>query len=188
MDIAALIKADKAKGARRLVEEYGNRLYETAFRLCGNETDAQDYTFRTLERAVERIESFVGKSSLFTWLYSILANIIRSDARRKGNNSLVFPGDVPEEGEGGLDAGEILAEREEAVAVRSAISVLPPELREVLVFRYYEDMTVPEIAHVLSLPEGTVKSHIHAAKKTVRAKIARTVRSDDASNGKEKKL
>ena len=38
--------ADKAAGTRRLVSEYGNRLYETAIRLCGNEADAQDYAFR----------------------------------------------------------------------------------------------------------------------------------------------
>ena len=43
MDLVAEIVADKAAGTRRLVSEYGNRLYETAIRLCGNEADAQDY-------------------------------------------------------------------------------------------------------------------------------------------------
>jgi len=46
MDLVAEIVADKAAGTRRLVSEYGNRLYETAIRLCGNEADAQDYAFR----------------------------------------------------------------------------------------------------------------------------------------------
>ena len=95
MDLAQEIVADKAAGTRRLVAEYGNRLYETAIRLCGNEADAQDYAFRTLERAVERIRLFSGRSSFFTWLYEILVNLIRTDARRKAANALVFPGEYP---------------------------------------------------------------------------------------------
>ena len=49
MDLVAEIVADKAAGTRRLVSEYGNRLYVTAIRLCGNEADAQDYAFREYE-------------------------------------------------------------------------------------------------------------------------------------------
>ena len=55
--------ADKAAGARRLVAEYGDRLYETAVRLCGNEKDAEDYVFRAFERAISRIHQFSGRSS-----------------------------------------------------------------------------------------------------------------------------
>ena len=95
MDLVAEIVADKAAGTRRLVSEYGNRLYETAIRLCGNEADAQDYAFRTLERAVDRIRLFSGRSSFFTWLYEILVNLIRTDARRKAANALVFPEELP---------------------------------------------------------------------------------------------
>ena len=68
MDIVSLIKSDRAGGAQRLVAEYGNRLYETAIRLCGNTADAEDYAFRTLERAIARIGSFKESSSFFTWL------------------------------------------------------------------------------------------------------------------------
>ena len=52
-------------------------------------------------------------------------------------------------------------------------------------FRYYEDLTVPEIARIMSLPEGTVKRRLHEAKNLVRAKIVRTVQTEDSSNGKE---
>ena len=84
MELIDEILADKAAGTRRLVAEYGARLHETALRLCGNAADAEDYTFRTLERAVGRIHLFSRKSSLFTWLYEIMANLIRTDARRLG--------------------------------------------------------------------------------------------------------
>ena len=70
------ISADKAACARRLVSEYGNRLYETAIRLCGNEADAEDYVFRTLERAIAGIDKFKCRSSLFTWLYEIMVKYV----------------------------------------------------------------------------------------------------------------
>ena len=89
------ITADKAACAHRLVAEYGDRLYETAIRLCGNESDAGDYVFRTLERAIERIDGFKGRASLFTWLYEIMVNLMRTDARRKAANALTFPGCCP---------------------------------------------------------------------------------------------
>ena len=185
MELIDEILADRAAGTRRLVAEYGARLYETALRLCGNTADAEDYTFRTLERAVERIHLFTGKSSLFTWLYEIMVNLIRTDARRKAANALVFQEKLPDSEDERPDAGEALSAQEEAIVVRSAISELSPSYRALLVFRYYEDLTVPEIAKIMSLPEGTVKRRLHEAKNIVRAKIARTVQPEDSSNGKE---
>ena len=185
MELVDEIIADKAAGTRRLVAEYGGRLHETALRLCGNAADAEDYTFRTLERAVERIHLFARKSSLFTWLYEILVNLIRTDARRKAANALVFQTKLPDREDEHPSVGEVLSAQDEAVIVRKTISELPYSYRAILVFRYFEDLTVPEIARVLSLPEGTVKRRLHEAKNLVRAKIARTVRPKGASNGKE---
>ena len=163
MDLVQEIVADKAAGTRRLMAEYGNRLYETAIRLCGNEADAQDYAFRTLERAVDRIRLFSGRSSFFTWLYEILVNLIRTDARRKAANALVFPEELPPCEDPRPNVGEQLSAQDEAAIVRAAVRELPPHLRAATVFRYYEDLTIPEIARILSVREGTVKSRLHEA-------------------------
>ena len=111
------------------MSEYGNRLYETAIRLCGNEADAQDYAFRTLERAVDRICLFSGRSSFFTWLYEILVNLIRTDARRKAANALVFPEELPPCEDPRPNAGEQLSAQDEAAIVRAAVRELPPHLK-----------------------------------------------------------
>lgn len=185
MELIDEILTDKAAGTRSLVAEYGARLHATAFRLCGNTADAEDYTFRTLERAVARIHLFSGKSSLFTWLYEIMVNLIRTDARRKAANALVFQEKLPDFEDERPDAGDALSAQEEAIVVRKAIGELPPSYRALLVFRYYEDLTVPEIAKIMSLPEGTVKRRLHEAKNLVRVKIARTVQPEDSSKGKE---
>ena len=187
MDLASEIKADKEAGTRRLVAEYGDRLYETAVRLCGSEADAQDYAFRTFERAISRIHQFSGRSSLFTWLYEILVNIMRTDARRKAANALVFTDTLPDSEDPAPNVGEAFSEKEEADFLRAAVDELPPPLRDAVVFRYYEDLTVPEMAQVLSVPEGTVKSRLHEAKRRIRAKIVRTIRPDASSNEQEKK-
>lgn len=185
MDIVDLVKRDRAAGARRLVAEYGDRLYETAIRLCGNTADAEDYAFRTLERAVSRIDTFRASSSLFTWLYEILVNFIRSDARRKAANALEFTDELPERTDPRPEPADEAATREEAGIVRSSLDRLPFPLREVVVFRYWEDLTVPEIAKVLEIPEGTVKSRLHQAKNLIRAEIRRTIGEECASNGTE---
>ena len=179
------IRADKAAGTRRLVAEYGGRLHEAALRLCGNAADAEDYTFRTLERAVERIHLFSHKSSFFTWLYEILVNLIRTDARRKAANALVFQETLPDSEDERPNVGEALSTQEEAIVVRKTICELPPSYRTLLIFRYYEDLSVPEIARIMALPEGTVKRRLHEAKNIVRVKIARTVRPEASSNGRE---
>ena len=171
MELIDEILADKAAGTRRLVAEYGARLHETAFRLCGHAADAEDYTFRTLERAVERIHLFSRKSSLFTWLYEIMVNLIRTDARRKAANALVFQSELPDHEDERPNVGEVLSAENEAIIVRKAVRELPDAYRAILVFRYYDDLTVSEIAQVLSLPEGTVKRRLHEAKNLVRTNI-----------------
>ena len=185
MELIDEILADRVAGARRLVAEYGGRLHETALRLCGNAADAEDYTFRTLERAIGRIDHFSRKSTLFTWLYEILVNLIRTDARRKAANALVFQDTLPDREDERPNVGEALAAQDEAAIVRDAIRELPPSYRALLVFRYYEDLTVPEIAQILSVPEGTVKRRLHEAKNIVREKIARTIHPEATSNGKD---
>ena len=185
MELIDEILADRAAGTSRLVSEYGARLHETALRLCGNAADAEDYTFRTLERAVARIHLFSRQSSLFTWLYEIMVNLIRTDARRKAANALVFQSELPDREDERPNVGEALSTQDEAIVVRKAIRELPQSYRAILVFRYYEDLTVPEIAHILSLPEGTVKRRLHEAKNMVRKKIARTIRPEGSSKREE---
>lgn len=175
MDIVELLRKDREAGVRRLVAEYGNRLYETAIRLCGNTADAEDYAFRTLERAVSKIGTFRSSSSFFTWLYEILVNQIRSDLRRKAANALDFTDSLPEQVDPRPEPADALAAREEAESVRSSLDRLPYVLREIIVFRYWEDLTVPEIAKILAIPEGTVKSRLHQAKNLMRMNISRTI-------------
>ena len=180
MELADEIKLRPAAGARRLVAEYRERLYQVAYRLCLNAADAEDLCFRTLQRAVERIGSYRPNGSFFQWLYAILVNFRRMDVRRKAANMLDFTDDLPDATVESLDAAETLAAVEDAAAVHAAIAALPEIFREVVVFRYFEDMSVPEIAQVLGVPEGSVKSRLNRAKQHIRNMLSGTVGPTDA--------
>ena len=83
MEIADEIKQRPEAGARRLVAEYRERLYQVAYRLCLNAADADDLVFRTMQRAMERIGSYRPTGSFYQWLYAIMVNFRRMDLRRK---------------------------------------------------------------------------------------------------------
>ena len=72
----------------------------------------------------------------------------------------------------------------QAAAIRAAIRELSPPLRAAVVFRYYEDMTVAEIAQILSVPEGTVMRRLYDAKRVIRERIERMIQLEDSSKGK----
>lgn len=188
MEIAEEISNCPESGARRLIAEYGDRLYDTAFRLCQDESAARDLVNRTFWRAIERIGLFSGASSMYTWLYSILVNFWRMDLRQKKKmDILLFQDEMPDCPDERPDPAEVLAAKADSEAIRNAIAELPEYYRVVVVFRYFEDMSVPEIAVVLGIPEGTVKFRLHKAKNMMRRKLAQTIDNLPASKKKERR-
>ena len=188
MEIAEEISTCPESGARRLIAEYGDRLYDTAFRLCQDESAARDLVNRTLWRAIERIGLFSGVSSMYTWLYSILVNFWRMELRQKKKmDILLFQDEMPDCPDERPDPAEALAAKADSEAIRNAIAELPEYYRVVVVFRYFEDMSVPEIAVVLGIPEGTVKFRLHKAKNMMRRKLAQTIDNLPASKKKERR-
>lgn len=161
MEIWEELKKNKEQGARRLVDEYGNRLLGAALMLCENSQDAEDLVFRTLEQAVRKIHQFKPEYSFFTWLYTIMRNFRKMDLRKR--RILVPVGsseDLPEVSSNSF--AEVINETSND-AMEEALRSLSEPLREVIVLRYYYDKTLAETASVLHIPEGTVKSRLHNA-------------------------
>ena len=176
MPVWKLIAEDAERGAEALIEEYGTRLYATAFRLCQNENDAEDLVFRTFARVVERIGLFHGRSEFFTWMCSILVNFYHMDARRKAANALVFGEEVPERPDPRPDPSEASSADDEATILRAAVDALPDDLREAIVLHYFGEMSVPEIAKAVEVPEGTVYWRLHEGRKKIRETVAKVLR------------
>ncbi len=176
MEIWQEIKKDKERGARRLVAEYGNRIYAAALLLSSNDLDAEELTFKTLGRAVEKINLFDPEKVFFTWLYTIMLNFHRMELRKKRLSVIPMgaSSDLPEVACDSFAAalGEA-ADEDVTAAVRS----LPPQLRETVVLRYYSEKSVEEISKIMEIPSGTVKSRLHHAREALNQFLARKRRA-----------
>lgn len=174
MEIWNEIVEDADSGAKRLVAEYGDRLFTAACRIVQNDSEAEDLVFRTFERAILKIGQYDGRCQFFSWLYSVMLNFRRMDLRRKGANALDFEGELPEVEVAGPDPAEALALKSEAASVRAAISQLAESLRTVVVLHYFEDFDLKEIAALLELPLGTVKFRLYRARRELARMLAQT--------------
>lgn len=182
MEIYEEIRADREMGARRMVAEYRPRLEAAARLLCGDASAAEDLVFRTFERAIFRIDEFRPTGSFYYWVYTILLNLHRMDIRRRTSRKevVVAQDELPEvEDEAAKHSFEAFMFRGSAAAVRTAVNRLPENYREVVVLRYFEELTTPEIAKITGLPEGTVRSRLHYAKDALYAMLQDTELSPD---------
>lgn len=83
MEIWLEIRKDVESGAKRLVSEYGDRLFATALLLCRNDHDAEDLVFRTFDQAIRKISKYRDTGDFFNWLYTIQLNFRRMDLRKR---------------------------------------------------------------------------------------------------------
>ena len=159
--------------AMRLFAKFGERLYNTAFLMCRNSADSEDLVMRTIERAVSRFGQYDDSRAVFPWLCGILTNFYRMDLRGKGRNALDFMSEPPEMSDVRPDPAEILAREADVRAVQQAVADLPERYRTLVVLRYFDDFTVPQIAAELGVPEGTVKRLLHEARELVRKMLVK---------------
>ena len=179
MEIYEEIREDREKGARRMVAEYRVRLTTAARMLCSDVHTAEDLVFRAFERAILKIDEFRPTGSFYYWIYSILLNFHRMDLRKRSSRPETIGIDGLPEREDENDPFAEFVFRGSAEAVRNAVTHLPAEFREVVVLRYFEEMSTPEIAKVAGIPEGTVRSRLHYAKNALHAMLADTELSPD---------
>lgn len=163
-------KSGDAQAFDELIERHYKRIYQLAFQLLGNREDAADATQEVFVKAFEQLRSFRGSSSFATWLYRIAVNTCRDIIRR--SRTIAFSQLSPEDEQTDFDPtiltepnpDDILAERERAELVWMALNRLPEEARQILVLCDMQGFSYAEVAAILNLPEGTVKSRLHRAR------------------------
>ena len=164
--IAATLAGDTAAFGR-LVGVYQDRLYNSLLRVLGSAEDAADIVQDAFVQAYTKLDTFRGSSAFYTWLYRIAFNLAMSHARREhkaasldGMKSLV--GDEPMDGQPTAEANVLLQERAELV--HAALAELSMDYRQILVLREIEGCRYDEIAEILALPVGTVRSRLFRAR------------------------
>lgn len=171
MEIWEEIRTSPEEGAKRLVAEFGDRLYKASRILCKDENLAEDLVFRTFARVVDKIALFKPEFSFWNWIYTILINLYRSDVRKMHVVPLPDPSiseEIPDSAaeEVGLYASDV-------ETLRSAVRTLSPVLREAVMLRYFEDKSLAEMAEILQVSQTAVKSRLYLARVQLRTVFAR---------------
>jgi RNA polymerase sigma-70 factor, ECF subfamily len=165
-EILAGLKRGDANASAELVDLYGDRLLRSAFALCGNESDAQDLAQEALLQAVKSARRCRGTSTVYTWLHGILLNVTRRFFRKQ--RRLTYVAEVPEERTSPPEAGARLDAGRASNAITRALRALSYPHREVVILRYYEELSVKEVAKRTRTSQGTVKSRLHYALRHLR--------------------
>ncbi len=149
-------------------ERFGGAMTTLAASMLRNRTEADDVVEDALLRIHDAAPGFRGERGLRTWSLRIVANLCRDRLRRRK-----FQGDLPDEPDAferaGLQFDPIadwdgaLDQRVMAAALERAIDSLPPDQREVVVLRHRLDLSHADMAELLNVPEGTIKSRLARA-------------------------
>ena len=169
MTVVDEIRRDPEQGARRLDSEYRAGLTTLARRICADPGDADELVNRTFAEVVANIDRYAEQSAFFGWMSKILVNLNANDHRRQSVKNEVLPGnlqDCPDE-----DAQDAIFRNLDHSLLRDAVGQLSPEMRDVVVMRYFMDLPLSRIAKLLSVPEGTVNSRLHYARLALAAKL-----------------
>ena len=167
LELTRRAQAGDTEAFGELVTKYRTKIFAMVCCIVGNEHDAWDLSQEAFLKAWRSIHRFEGRSSFYTWLYSITLNLTIDSLRRKGRSQEVELSDaIPSF----LPGPRVNYERAEIRAqVEAALAQLSPEHRAVVVLRELEDMQYQEIAEVLNLSLGTVMSRLFYARKKLQS-------------------
>lgn len=150
-----------------LVERHERRVYNLALRMTGREEDARDATQDAFLTALRKLSSFRGEAAFTTWLHRVTVNACY-DLLRKRQRALLpdravdeRPGPEPPPAPDHADAAVT------SLDVRRALLEVPPDYRAVMILHDVQDLPQEEVAAILQIPIGTVKSRLHRGRITL---------------------
>ena len=176
--------AGRREAFGQLVERYQHRLFHSLVHLLGSTEDAQDAAQDALILAFEKLGTFRGESQFYSWLFRIAYNSAVSSKRKTGPMSVSLEA---RRDASGLEPADLNPSTEPSFGldvsdrqrlVQQALGELSEEFREAIVLKEIEQMSYEEIAEVVGIPLGTVRSRIHRARMELRQKLAGLVEAE----------
>jgi RNA polymerase sigma-70 factor (ECF subfamily) len=174
--------AGDAVAWEEIVQRYNRRIYNICYRFVGSSDDAQDLTQEVFIKMYRTLNSYdVERGAFMTWVTTMTRNLLVDHFRKTKQDRLTDSMDAaPSEHEDSMPLSDQIPDqrpapdshvqsRETGKMVHEALQKLSPELREAVILRDLQDMDYRDIAAVLKVPEGTVKSRINRG----RAELAR---------------
>ncbi len=189
--VAMLVRrcvAGDAAAWEEIVQTYNRRIYNICFRFAGSATDAEDLAqevFIKMYRTLATYDS--SKGAFVTWVTTITRNLLVDHFRKTKQDRITDSLDATSPHEDAQPLSEQIQDqsappdqhvrrREASEAIHAALSKLSPELREAVILRDLQDFDYREIATVLKVPEGTVKSRINRGRAELARLLQRTYR------------
>ena len=172
-------KGDK-KAFSELVMKYSERIYNLGLRILRNKEDAEDVLQETFMTVLEKINTFDGRSSFFTWIYRIATNASLMKLRRKKLQIAEFP-DNPELEESlqniafidwSQDPSLAITNAEVRKVLEGAINELPEIFKAVFILRDLEYLSIKETSRILEISEENVKIRLRRARFFLRDKLS----------------
>jgi len=140
------------------------KFYRLAYSYCHNPETSMDLVQSAACKALEKYTTIQNPDYMKTWFYRILINECLDYLRRSKRETVEET--LPEE-----QSHDPLSQQADHLDLYQAIMQLPPELKTIVLLRYFEDMTLKEIAHVTNINENTVKSRLYASLKKLRLSL-----------------
>jgi RNA polymerase sigma-70 factor (ECF subfamily) len=165
---------------RQLVERYQGAVYNLAYRMLGDPGDAEDAAQEIFVRIYRQLGRYDPARKFSTWVLAIATNYCIDQLRRRRMQLVPLENIIPwaRAREAGPEGEAITQEARDEV--QRLITRLPEKYRAPLVLRYFEELSMIEIAEVLGMPEGTVKTQIHRARKALGKLLAEGEEPRDA--------
>ena len=169
-----------------LLARHRDRVFSFLLRLLGSSQDAEDVAQEAFVKAFSRLDSYDPARPFISWLFGIAhhAALDHLRARRPAALSLDDPDGAPDPADpgpdvpgahgprgAGSDAEAAAGAALDAALIERLLAALPPLYREPLLLRYKEELDIPEISRVLSLPEGTVKVRLFRGRDMLKRKL-----------------
>ena len=179
-EVVALAKQGSEAGFRELVHRYERPVFSLLFRMVRNRELAEDLAQETFIKVLNALQSYRPEFKFSSWVFKIANNAAIDHLRKRELDTLSLEGsphaETPEMieatalqvSERGETALEEVENRELGQAIEIAIDQLRPEYRSCILLRHVEGRTYEEIAEILNLPLGTVKTYIHRARNELR--------------------
>jgi RNA polymerase sigma-70 factor (ECF subfamily) len=183
-EVVALAKAGKEAAYRELLRRYERPVFSLIYRMVRDRALAEDLSQETFIKVLNALESYRPEYKFSSWIFKIANNAAIDQLRRRELDTLSLDGApgarTAEEIEAtalqATDRGESplaeLESRELGTAIEQAVGKLRPEYRTAILLRHVEGRAYEEIAEVMDLPLGTVKTYIHRARLELREYLA----------------
>jgi RNA polymerase sigma-70 factor (ECF subfamily) len=180
--LVELCRRGDSGATERLILRYQKRIYNAILRICANSDDAAELTQEVFVKVIENIDGFEGRSSFYTWIFRIAVNLALNYCSRNiriGKTSLdSFDDEHIEQradalksflsDESSPDPAVVAADRELGRLALKALEKLDDSYRAVIVLRDIEGLNYAQIAEVLDIELGTVKSRLSRARNSLR--------------------